>query len=120
MKAEDYEMENIKRNAYAYIRVSTEEQVDGASIPNQIRAIKRYCAEHNIEIVGWYEDDGKSGKTAKRDELQAMLADALVNKGKVDHIVVYNVSRISRNLESYSRDIGYRMGRSWYNSSFNT
>jgi site-specific DNA recombinase len=109
MKAEDYEMENIKRNAYAYIRVSTEEQVDGASIPNQIRAIKRYCAEHNIEIVGWYEDDGKSGKTAKRDELQAMLADALVNKGKVDHIVVYNVSRISRNLESYSRDIGYRM-----------
>ncbi len=101
--------DGIRRTAYGYTRVSTDEQVPGASLENQRIAIQRYADENNIEIVGWFTDPGSSAKTAHRPELQKMLDSICKNRGKIDHVIVYNVSRISRNLESYSRDIGYRL-----------
>lgn len=91
--------------AYGYRRVSTDEQVDGASLENQKRAITRYAKDNDIEVVGWYEDEGISAKTAHRPNLQRMLDDVRKNRGKVDYIIVYNTSRISRNMESFSKDI---------------
>lgn len=101
--------DDIRRVAFGYTRVSTEEQVDGASLENQRRFIQKYADEHNIEIVGWYTDAGISAKTAHRPQLQVMLEDLNKRKGEIDYIIVYNVSRISRNLASFSKDIGYRM-----------
>ena len=101
--------DGIRRTAYGYTRVSTDEQVPGASLQNQRIAIQRYADENDIEIVGWFTDAGFSAKTAHRPELQKMLDSIYKNKGEVDHVIVYNVSRISRNLESFSRDIGYRL-----------
>ena len=101
--------DHVPRTAYGYTRVSTDEQVPGASLENQRIAIQRYADENNIEVVDWFTDAGYSAKTAHRPELQKMLDSIYENKGKVDHVIVYNVSRISRNLESFSRDIGYRM-----------
>lgn len=91
--------------AYGYRRVSTDEQVDGASLENQKRAIKKYADENDIDVIGWYEDEGISAKTAHRPELQRMLDDIKKNRGKVDYVIVYNTSRISRNMESFSKDI---------------
>ena len=102
-------MEDIEKTGYGYIRVSTEEQVDGASLLNQRQEINKYADQHNIKIIGWYEDDGVSAKTANRDALKTMLTDAQNNKGGVDFVIVYNLSRISRNLESFAKDIGYRL-----------
>lgn len=101
--------DDIRRVAYGYTRVSTEEQVDGASLENQRIAIQKYADQHNIEIVGWYTDAGISAKTAHRAQLQVMLEDISKHKGEIDYVVVYNISRISRNLASFSKDIGYRM-----------
>lgn len=101
--------DDIKRIAYGYTRVSTEEQIDGASLENQRIAIQKYADQHNIEIIGWYTDAGISAKTAHRPELQKMLEDISNHKGEIDHVVVYNVSRISRNLASFSKDIGFRL-----------
>ena len=101
--------DDIRRVAFGYTRVSTEEQVDGASLENQRRFIQKYADEHNIEIVGWYTDAGISAKTAHRPQLQVMLEDLNKRKGEIDYVIVYNVSRISRNLASFSKDIGYRM-----------
>ncbi len=103
--------DGIKRIAFGYTRVSTEEQTFGASLENQRIAIKKYADQNNIEIVGWYTDAGISAKTARRPELEKMLKSLAKNKGYVDHVVVYNVSRISRNLESFSRDIGFVMAK---------
>lgn len=44
--------DDIRRIAYGYTRVSTEEQVDGASLENQRRLIQKYADDHDIEIVG--------------------------------------------------------------------
>ena len=101
--------DGIRRLAYGYTRVSTDEQVPGASLENQRLAIQRYADENNIEIVGWYTDAGYSAKTANRPELQKMLDSIYTHKGEISYVIVYNVSRISRNLESFSKDIGYRM-----------
>lgn len=35
-----------------------------------------------------------------------MLADIAKRKGRIDHVVVYNVSRISRDMTSFLNDIG--------------
>lgn len=99
----------VIKKVYGYTRVSTEEQVkDGNSLNNQRYAIEEYARRHNMEIVGWFTDEGISAKTANRPQLQAMLGACRRNRGKITHIVVYNISRISRNLESYSRDIGWQ------------
>jgi hypothetical protein len=52
--------DGVKRIAYGYTRVSTEEQTFGASLENQRLAIQKYANQNNIEIVGWYTDAGIS------------------------------------------------------------
>ena len=94
---------------YGYKRVSTEEQVDGMSLQTQELAIQAYAEQHNLEVVHIFHDDGISAKTAKRPQLQEMLAKLTAKDNEVHGVVVYNLSRISRDLESYSRDIGYHL-----------
>lgn len=101
--------DGIRRIAYRYTRVSTEEQVDSASLKNQQRIIQDYADRNNIEIVGWYTDGGFSAKTANRPQLKQMLNDIEVNNGKIDHAIVYNLSRISRDIPSFVSDIARRM-----------
>lgn len=103
--------DGIKRIAYGYTRVSTEEQTFGASLENQRLAIQKYANQNNIEIVGWYTDAGISAKTAHRPQLQKMLTDIAKHKGRIDHVVVYNVSRISRDMTSFFNDIGFIMAK---------
>lgn len=94
---------------FGYKRVSTEEQTDGMSLHTQELAIRAYADQHNLEIVHIFHDDGISAKTAKRPQLQEMLAQLTAKDNEVRGVVVYNLSRISRDLESYSRDIGYHL-----------
>ena len=74
-------------------------------------AIQKYANQNNIEIIGWYTDAGISAKTAHRPELQKMLADIAKHKGRIDHVVVYNVSRISRDMTSFFNDIGFILAK---------
>ncbi len=98
-----------KIKVFGYKRVSTEEQVDGMSLKNQQISIEKYCSDHNFELVETFCDEGISAKTAKRPELQKMLSLIQLKENDVVGIVVYNISRISRDVESYSRDIGYHL-----------
>ena len=100
-------MEKVK--VYGYRRVSTEEQVEGSSLENQKQAILRYADQHNLEIVDIFSDEGFSAKTAKRPALQKMLGLLNDKKSDVRGVVVYNLSRISRDMESYFKDIGYHL-----------
>lgn len=45
-----------------YPRVSTEMQIDGYSLEGQKNSLKRLADREEMEIVGIYEDAGKSGK----------------------------------------------------------
>lgn len=103
---------NEKVKAVGYTRVSTRRQVDGISLGNQKDAIQDYADRNNMEIVGWYEDGGFSAKTARRPALQQMLKDISEKKyPDLKHVVVYEMTCISRNTESYAAEIGLPLGK---------
>ena len=103
-------METTRKRAFAYRRVSTEGQVDGASLDTQTEAIGQFAASQNIEIVEWFEDPGISAKAVRnRPGIMKLLRTARQRRGEVDYLIIYNVSRISRDASSYYRDIGYEL-----------
>jgi site-specific DNA recombinase len=103
--------DGLRRTAYAYVRVSTKEQAQGLSLESQEIAIRKYAKENNIDILGVYSDPGYSAKDARRPDLQRMIGDIHKNKGKINHVIVYDLSRISRNMESYCSEIGIFIAR---------
>lgn len=80
-----------------YPRVSTEMQVDGCSLEGQKNTLKRFAEREEMQVVGIYEDAGKSGKSIEgRPAFKKMLAD--IKDGlEVDYILVYKLSRFGRN-----------------------
>lgn len=86
------------KKAYAYTRVSTVMQIDKYSLEAQICTIRNFCDTHDIEIIGEYQDAGKSGtSTDGRDEFKKMIEDCKCND--VDYIVVFKLSRFARSLK---------------------
>src|SRR5215210_487529 len=82
-----------------YVRVLTEEQVEGYSLSAQERATEAFCEAKGWEITARYRDEGKSARTevlAKRPEFVRMLSDA--DAGRFDVIVVHKLDRFARNI----------------------
>lgn len=91
-------MKSKKIKVYTYTRVSTSMQVDGFSLDAQKQRIKKYADAFDYEIVGEYEDAGKSGKSIKgRAEFKKMLEDIETNKDGVSYVLVFKLSRFGRN-----------------------
>ncbi|MNX64229.1 DNA-invertase hin [compost metagenome] len=86
----------MKRVA-AYIRVSTDEQVDkGNSLTEQTERLKAYCF-----AMGWNEptlfiDDGYSAKNLKRPAIQRMITS--VQENNFDVVLTAKLDRLCRNL----------------------
>lgn len=86
----------------AYIRVSTEEQkLHGISLDAQRDKLTEYANTHNLNIVGWYEDEGVSGRKLikHRPALQRMLNDAQAHK--FDRIIFIKLDRFFRSVAEY-------------------
>ena len=84
-----------RRRAIAYLRMSTEHQE--YSTENQIAAIKRYAAEHDMEIVATYSDEARSGlRLENRPGMRQMLDDAKREESGFDTILVYDITRWGR------------------------
>ena len=91
----------MMKNAVAYIRVSTEEQVkNGQGLKIQIKSIKDYCKLNKIKLVHEiFADEGVSGAkpTEKRPGLNDLFS-FIISKD-VDCIVVSKLDRLSRDVE---------------------
>ena len=88
-----------------YPRVSTEMQVDGYSLEGQKNSLKRFADREEMEIVGIYEDAGKSGKSIEgRPAFKKMLSD-IKNGLEIDYILVYTFT-IWKKRSRYSKFIG--------------
>lgn len=85
----------MPKTVHAYIRVSTEKQVEAETPQNQKKAINDYSARNNLQIITWFSDEGISGFTKDRQGLTSLLA----NIDQVDGIIVYDVDRLTRNFE---------------------
>ena len=91
-------MTSKRQKAVAYLRVSTEMQVEGYSLAAQMESIERYTNAYGIDIVGVYKDEGKSGKSIEgREDFIRMLNDIETKPLSVDYVLVYKLSRFGRN-----------------------
>lgn len=81
--------------AVGYIRVSTDEQAsEGQSLDNQLSRIRAYAESQGWDLVDVYREEGHSGKTTNRPELNRLIGD--VRSDKVDIVLVYRVDRLTR------------------------
>ena len=94
-----------RKKVVAYVRISSMRQIDNESIATQREAIQRYADDNNFEIVEWFEDIAKSGKNADREGLQTLVKYCLRNRGNIEHWLVYNMRRASRDISTYTSDV---------------
>lgn len=87
-----------KAKVYTYTRVSTAMQTDGYSLDAQKSRMKAYADFNGFEIVGEYEDAGKSGKSIEgRIAFNQMLEDIKCGKDNISFVMVFKLSRFGRN-----------------------
>jgi DNA invertase Pin-like site-specific DNA recombinase len=82
-------------NVVAYLRVSTDGQVDGWGLPVQRDAINEWAARAGHRVIGEYRDEGVSGTTdaVDRDGLSAALHDE-----RAEGLVIARLDRLARAL----------------------
>ena len=87
-----------KTKVYTYTRVSTAMQIDGYSLDAQKARMKAYADFNDYQIVGEYEDAGKSGKSIEgRASFCKMMDDIKSGKDGVAYVLVFKLSRFGRN-----------------------
>ena len=99
------------KRAAIYVRVSSDEQVQGYSLSAQERAIAGYCEAHGWHIVARYRDEGKSARTddaAKRPGFRQLMADA--DARRFDAVIVHKLDRFARNRR-VAFDAFHRLGK---------
>ena len=91
-------MNEERKVAGIYIRVSTEDQVrEGFSLGEQKEKLLQLCKFKEYEVFKVYEDAGISAKDmAHRPAFQEMLAD--MKKSKINYIVAYKLDRVTRSV----------------------
>jgi len=82
--------------AALYARVSTEDQAKNYSIPSQFEAMRKFAADHNLEIVREFVDEGISGTILDRPALNELREH--IRQRIVDAVIVYDPDRLSRKL----------------------
>lgn len=91
-------MSQEKTKVYTYTRVSTAMQIDGYSLDAQKARMKAYADFNDYQIVGEYEDTGKSGKSIEgRASFCKMMDDIKSGKDGVAYVLVFKLSRFGRN-----------------------
>lgn len=91
-------MDNERKTAGVYIRVSTEDQArEGFSLGEQEEKLLQLCKFKELEVYKVYKDAGISAKDMEhRPQFQAMLQD--MKEGKINYIVAYKLDRITRSV----------------------
>lgn len=98
-----------KKNYIAglYMRLSKDDERHGESlsIENQRGILRKYAEERGFEIYDEYIDDGVSGTTFDRPQVQRLLDDA--KTGVINTIIVKDLSRFGRNYIEVGQYIDY-------------
>jgi site-specific DNA recombinase len=83
--------------AVIYCRVSDPEQTKNLSLPTQEKVCREYCAREGLEVDRIFIERGESAKTAERTEFRRLLKYCREHKHRVHVVVVYALTRFSRN-----------------------
>ena len=91
-------MDNERKVAGVYIRVSTEDQArEGFSLGEQEEKLLQLCKFKELDVYKVYKDAGISAKDMEhRPQFQEMLKD--MKEGKLNYIVAHKLDRITRSV----------------------
>ena len=84
--------------AFGYLRVSGRSQITGDGFTRQQIALRDYCAQHNIQLVRVFKEEGVSGTTENMDRpawQDLMLA---LHGNGVKTILIEKLDRLARDL----------------------
>ena len=89
--------QQLNKDAGLYLRLSKDDERAGESlsIENQRRILEKYALDNGFNVVDTYIDDGWSGTSFQRPEVQRLLEDA--KNGRINVIIVKDLSRFGRN-----------------------
>lgn len=87
--------------AWAYLRVSGDEQADrGLPIAGQRRALQEYADAHALPIARWFVDEARSAtSTRRRDGFLELMSLAHADPAPCTHILLWAWSRFARNTD---------------------
>ncbi len=89
--------------AVAYIRVSSQRQVDeGSSLDSQTKQVEHFALTHGYELRNLFREEGQSAKTDQRPRLQEMLTYCRDRKNNVSVVIVPKIDRLARNVADYT------------------
>jgi len=87
-------------DAVIYIRVSTEEQIQGTSLASQEADCRAFCARNKYSVARVFADKGESAKTEDRPQFLALVAHCQKYKPAV--AVVWKFDRWARNTQDHA------------------
>lgn len=87
-----------KKKVAIYIRVSTLDQArEGYSLDAQERTLRKWCMDHDSDVVELYADKGISGKDIDhRPSMKQLLSD--VKSNRFDTVLFWALSRFTRSV----------------------
>ncbi|MGP8173546.1 MAG: recombinase family protein [Terracidiphilus sp.] len=84
--------------AFVYLRVSGKGQVEGDGFDRQFLACQAYAAEHSLEIVEVFREEGVSGANELADRPALSLLLAALEANGVKTILIEKLDRLARDL----------------------
>ena len=101
MKPTQTRPERTPKKAIVYIRVSSDDQVEGTSLADQERQCIAALKAQGFEFAGTFRDEGATAKTADRAALIEAIDFARAKRNGVCVFMVWKVDRFARNTEDH-------------------
>jgi len=90
--------------AVIYVRVSTDGQIEGTSLDEQIRVCRAYCEAKGWDVGAVFREEGASGSQAWRPELDRLML--AVRAGEVNAVVCAKLDRFYRSMRHMAPTLG--------------
>jgi len=84
----------MTNKAIAYLRASTDMQ--DASIPEQKKSIDEFAKKHDLYVIRYFEDEGRSGRNAEERPAFMEMKGFVENSNNFRFILVYDCTRFGR------------------------
>lgn len=91
------------KTGMVYVRVSSEAQLEGTSLPRQEKECLEFARKNDVLIAEEciFREEGESAKVLERKQLQRLLEYVRQNKKKIDVLYIWKIDRLARNLGDY-------------------
>lgn len=93
-----------RKNAIGYVRSAVNDPSD-ETIKRMEMEIRAYCERQKLDLKKVFVDNGASGSNFNRDGWRRMRGYLEEEKGKIHHLVVPNLDRISRDYNLFHLEV---------------